>query len=169
MRRAIVLRGLLEKHRFTRKTNDKGERAMVDEAVIYAMLKVDEYQHSVRSMEAILLMCSSLDGHLQIGSLPTRSQLKMHVDPEKFYEEFYVGRSRQSRYGQQLKERYPQRPQPTTPTDHAKALADIVAQVKMILRPPSAVVDIKALTKLQQRIDALEGAVDEHSGLGGGG
>jgi hypothetical protein len=96
MRRAIKLRGLLEMHQFTRKSSDGEERAMIDEAVVYALLTIDRYNHGVRSMEQILLMCRTIDGHIQIGSLPSRSQLSMHVNADEFYRRFHRGRARQT-------------------------------------------------------------------------
>jgi hypothetical protein len=97
MRRAITLRGLLEKHHFVRKVEDKGDRAMVDEALIYALLDIGAgFKHGVRSMEAVLQMCATIDGVVQVGSLPSREQLRMHVDPDEFYEKFLRGRTRQS-------------------------------------------------------------------------
>ena len=104
MRRAIVLRGLLEKHHFTRKSDDKVEPAMIDEAVMYALLTIDRYQHGVRSMEAILQMCTPIDGRIQIGSLPSRSQLGMHADADDFHIRFHRGRARQNPDPQDLSE-----------------------------------------------------------------
>jgi hypothetical protein len=96
LRRAIQLRGLLEnKVHFA----EEGELAHVDEALIYALLTVDRYRHGVRSMEAVLRMCTPHDEagkqkHLHITSLPERPQLNMHVNAEKFYVRLHRGRAR---------------------------------------------------------------------------
>lgn len=84
IRRAMLLRSLL-----VRKTpyliNDNGE-AQVDDGIIRALLKVPKYKHEARSMEAIIDM-SMLTGakKWEQSLLPSKNQLKLHVDEEEFY------------------------------------------------------------------------------------
>jgi hypothetical protein len=96
LRRAIQLRGLLEGKVFFA---EKNKFAQVDEALIYALLTVDRYRHGIRSMEAVLRMCTPRDQsgqpkRLYISSLPSRPQLNMHVDAEEFFVRLHRGRSR---------------------------------------------------------------------------
>ena len=96
--RAIQLRGLLE-HKL--KLVGPGGRAKVDEAVIYALLTIDRYQHGVRSMEAILRMCAPIgpnDEHFYISSVPAQAQLNMHVDADEFTIRVRRGRSRAAKF-----------------------------------------------------------------------
>lgn len=90
IRRALQLRGLLEAHGLV---NDKKE-AKIDDAIIYALLTLDSYRHGVRSMEAILDICPPIHGQIEIASLPSRSQLEMHVDAEEFLIRVQRGRVR---------------------------------------------------------------------------
>ena len=93
IRRAMLLRSLL-----VRKTphliNDKGE-AQVDSGIIRALLKVSRFKHESRSMEAILEMSMLSDAKKwEQSHLPSKSQLKLHVDENGFYhymmlEEFF--------------------------------------------------------------------------------
>jgi hypothetical protein len=100
IRRAIQLRGLLSKLQYLERIENSAgnlvmEKALMEEPVIYAFLTVDRYQHGVRSMEAILRMCSCAEGAcIDIPSLPPRSQLNMHVDSREFFIRLYRGRSR---------------------------------------------------------------------------
>jgi hypothetical protein len=91
-RRAIILRSLLEKDatRIIHGSEESEKEANIDDAVIYAFLHIPEYHHGVRSMEAIIQMAVfdkdvSL-GHEKfiVGSLPSKEQLRMHVDAEEF-------------------------------------------------------------------------------------
>jgi RyR domain. len=83
IRRAMLLRSLIE-----RKTpyliNDRGE-AQIDYGVIRALLKVESYKHEARSMEAILEMSRlSHAKEWEQSHLPSKEQLKLHVDEEEF-------------------------------------------------------------------------------------
>ena len=79
LRRALLLRGLCER-RFTFDNN----MAPVSDKIIRAMLHVPEFKHGARSMEAILDM-SRIDGNSwEPVSLPSRSQLALHVDADAF-------------------------------------------------------------------------------------
>jgi len=74
LRRALLLRSLCERNNI----------ASVSPSIIRAMLHVPEYKHGARSMEAILDM-SRIDGNAwEPVSLPSRSQLSLHVDAEAF-------------------------------------------------------------------------------------
>jgi hypothetical protein len=91
IRRAIQLRGLLEKLRYAK----ADEFVDIDEALIYALLTVDRYRHGVRSMESVLRMCRPFGNTcLRIPSLPSLPQLDMHVDADEFWIRLYRGRSR---------------------------------------------------------------------------
>jgi len=83
IRRAILLRSLLERkagHLF----NSTGI-LQIDPGVRRAMIKVPEYKHGVRSMEAILDM-SMLTGKgiFEQSALPPPQQLRLHVYAELF-------------------------------------------------------------------------------------
>lgn len=93
IRRAVQLRSLLDKN--GRIGPDGG--ANIDEAIVYALLTVDRYRHGVRSMQAIVEMCSPIYERIEIASLPSRAQLNMHVDAEEFLIRIYRGRRRAQR------------------------------------------------------------------------
>jgi len=90
VRRALQLRGLLDTHGLV---DDKKE-AKIDDAIIYALLTMDSYRHGVRSMEAILEICPPIHEKIEIASLPSRSQLEMHVDADEFLIRVQRGRVR---------------------------------------------------------------------------
>jgi len=74
LRRALLLRSLCERNNI----------ASVSPNIIHAMLHVQKYEHGARSMEAILDM-SRIDGNAwEPVSLPSRSQLSLHVDADDF-------------------------------------------------------------------------------------
>jgi hypothetical protein len=83
IRRAILLRSLLERkagHLF-----DSIGILQINPGVRRAMIKVPEYRHGVRSMEAILDMSMlSGKGIFEQSALPPSQQLKLHVDAELF-------------------------------------------------------------------------------------
>lgn len=83
IRRAMLLRQLIER-KVPHLINGIGE-AQVDYGVIRAMLKIPEFKHESRSMEAILEM-SMLNGAKKWEQyhLPSKQQLKLHVDEEQF-------------------------------------------------------------------------------------
>ena len=94
IRRAVALRGLLEKYEFIHERNGYRMAAMA-EPIIYALLTLDRYHHGIRSMEAVLQMCSPINGkRIEIAALPSRSQLNMHVDADEFYIRLHRGRAR---------------------------------------------------------------------------
>jgi hypothetical protein len=90
IRRALQLRGMLLQHNLVVENGPP----KIDDAIIYALLTVDSYRHGVRSMQAILEMSGRIGGRLEIGSLPSRAQLGMHVDAEEFFIRVYRGRAR---------------------------------------------------------------------------
>lgn len=84
IRRAMLLRSLLER-KVPHLLNEKGE-AQIDNGVLRALLKVARYKHESRSMEAILEM--SMLSHAkkwEQSYLPSKEQLKLHVDEEQFF------------------------------------------------------------------------------------
>lgn len=83
LRRALLLRSLLERHTQI----DLSRPGSVDEGVVRAFLKVPFYKHGVRSMEAVLQM-SALAGRARFerSSLPEAHQLELHVKAKDFLE-----------------------------------------------------------------------------------
>jgi hypothetical protein len=94
IRRAIQLRGLLEGKKFLEEEGKEKGRAKIDDGIIYALLTVDQYRHGVRSMEAIIEMCSPIHGRIEIASLPSSAQLDMHVDARELLIRVSRGRAR---------------------------------------------------------------------------
>ncbi|MCA9040724.1 MAG: ATP-binding protein [Planctomycetaceae bacterium] len=94
LRRAMILRGLIEKHKMVTETN--GLRiANIDEDIIYALLTMDKYSHGARSMDAILQMCAPIESRIEKASLPSQKQLSMHIDVEEFHARMLRSRSRE--------------------------------------------------------------------------
>ena len=81
LRRALLLRGLCERDK---RLAMKDGKAPISPAIIRAMLKVPEYKHGARSMEAILDMSRIEDGIFEPAALPFHSQLALHVDADAF-------------------------------------------------------------------------------------
>ncbi|MCL2592347.1 MAG: AAA family ATPase [Defluviitaleaceae bacterium] len=79
LRRALLLRTICE-----RKLDMKKHPAPVNESIIRAMLLIPEYKHGTRSMEAIFNMSRIDSGVWEPVSLPSRSQLSLHVDADTF-------------------------------------------------------------------------------------
>lgn len=87
IRRAILLRPFLfdkARHLFE---EEKMEGVLrIDPNVLRALLKVPEYKHGVRSMDAVLEMSMLAGRHsFEQSALPPKSQLNLHVDAEIFY------------------------------------------------------------------------------------
>ena len=83
IRRAIIIRFLLKKkaaHIF----NSQGQ-CQIDPGVLRALIKVPEYKHGIRSIEAIIEM-SMLSGRpgFEQAALPSPEQLILHVDADMF-------------------------------------------------------------------------------------
>jgi len=86
IRRAIILRGLLERSAGQIFRGGKGKGTVnIDLGVLRAFLRVGRYQHGVRSMEAIIGM-STLAGRsaYERSSLPGVGQLDVHVNGREF-------------------------------------------------------------------------------------
>lgn len=83
VRRAMMLRALVER-KLPHIISENGE-AQIDNGVLRAMLKVPRYKHESRSMEAILEMSMlNTARKWEQSMLPSREQLKLHVDEENF-------------------------------------------------------------------------------------
>jgi hypothetical protein len=82
LRRALLLRGLCEKNL---SGCFAGATLRIDESILTAMLLVPKYLHGARSMESIIGMSRMADcTQWEPASLPTRSQLALHVDADAF-------------------------------------------------------------------------------------
>ena len=82
MRRALLLRSLLQNN--VPHIIDSGV-VQIDPGVLWAFLQIGEYKHGVRSMQAIIDM-SNLSGQKKYeqSALPSKEQLKMHVNAKEF-------------------------------------------------------------------------------------
>ncbi len=84
IRRAMLLRSLLER-KAPHLINERQE-VQIDKGVLRALLKVGRYKHESRSMEAILEMSRlSSAKKWEQSYLPSRDQLKLHVDDDEFF------------------------------------------------------------------------------------
>lgn len=86
IRRAILLRSLIED--YAPKIINNKEVADINKSLLKALLKVSEYKHGVRSMQAIveMSMLSSKDSW-QKAFLPPKDQLELHIkDTTEFYQ-----------------------------------------------------------------------------------
>jgi len=92
IRRAILLRSVLERNA-PQVLHEDGEKRTVniDEGVLRAFLLTKEYKHGARSLEGIVL-ASQLIGKnsFERSSLPTETQLNLHVDGREFYSLVHV-------------------------------------------------------------------------------
>ena len=93
LRRAILLRAQLEKlAEPIFRVGKEGKVANIQNEVIKAFLETKRYEHGVRSMEAVIQMSRWIgvgtDKQFVVASLPSSSQLKVHVDLESFLEPF---------------------------------------------------------------------------------
>ncbi|MCG2828618.1 hypothetical protein [Methanothermobacter sp. K4] len=83
LRRAILLRSMFE--RKTPHLFDGDGRLRIDDGVLNAFLRIPEYRHGVRSMEAIPEMSMLQDvKKFEKASLPSAGQLDLQVDGELF-------------------------------------------------------------------------------------
>ena len=85
MRRAFVLRSLLEMHLQKVFTQGSSKKARINRKVVNALLATKEFNHGARSMEAIIRM-SFLENaeSFEIAHLPPDDQLRMHIDGDNF-------------------------------------------------------------------------------------
>jgi hypothetical protein len=95
-RRAVVLRSLLERHAECI-IDPETKFAKIADPLIRGFLKVKEYKHGIRSMQAIIQMSwvSEMEG-FTLSSLPPRPQLEMHVDADEFWAKCLDGVERES-------------------------------------------------------------------------
>lgn len=85
LRRAILLRSLLERHASPIfRTSKDTERADIQDGVIKAFLKTTKYEYGIRSMEAIIQMSRWINGQFAAASLPSHLFLEEHVNIESF-------------------------------------------------------------------------------------
>ena len=89
-RRAILLRSLLQQNLATIIDKDTNY-ARMDRDVIRAFLTIPQYEHGLRSMQAIIQMAriSRTRMSFQKASLPSPDQLGMHVDADQFHRLVY--------------------------------------------------------------------------------
>jgi hypothetical protein len=82
--RYILRRGILLRDIVCRKFGldpDKDRTPLLHESVARALLGIRRFKHGVRSLEAIIKMCSARPGHpIGPSDLPSMDQLEMHVD-----------------------------------------------------------------------------------------
>lgn len=81
LRRALLLRSLCKRNKSLKFDQNI---APISPNIIHAMLHVPEYKHGARSMEAILDMSNIEGNSWEPASLPSRSQLALHVDADAF-------------------------------------------------------------------------------------
>lgn len=84
LRRAIILRSILSRKAKDIFNDAKVKVARIDPGLIRAFLRINSYEHGIRSMVAIVEMSKPERGNLQVASLPSPDQLRMHVDDEQF-------------------------------------------------------------------------------------
>ena len=82
-RRALLLRSIMLKK--LKKLVD-GEAIAVDEDIVKALLKIPQFHHGIRSMEAIFEMSKNPKQKMEKSDLPGIGQLQMHVDGETFWQ-----------------------------------------------------------------------------------
>lgn len=85
IRRAQVLRVLLENDKTASGLFNSKKELNIDDGVLRAMLNVTKYNHGTRSMKALVEM-SRLEGkkRFDLSALPVKKQLDMHVDADEF-------------------------------------------------------------------------------------
>ncbi len=91
LRRAGLIRSFIER---TAPQILDGDKAAIDEHLVYALLHVSRYKHGIRSLESIFDM-SRLAGlnQFQSAALPPKNQLDMHVPALEFFEILRLGPS----------------------------------------------------------------------------
>lgn len=83
IRRAIIIRFLLRKN--AKHIFDSNKKCHIDTGVLRALLKVPEYKHGVRSIQAIIEMSMTAGRKsYEQAALPSVEQLKLHVDTDIF-------------------------------------------------------------------------------------
>jgi hypothetical protein len=87
IRRAIMLRVLLRQHKPKLFKPDESGRDIlrIDPGVLHAFLAIEKYLHGARSMESIITMSPLAQATtFERSSLPSETQLNLHVDGSKF-------------------------------------------------------------------------------------
>jgi ATPase family associated with various cellular activities (AAA) len=93
IRRAILLRGIFAREALLVPDKENGV-ANIDEDVLYALLTVSEYKHEIRSVQNLVAMCRPINGRIEKASLPTDTQLGMHVNATDFLNRMHRSRWR---------------------------------------------------------------------------
>ncbi|MBC8112832.1 MAG: AAA family ATPase, partial [Candidatus Saccharimonas sp.] len=85
LRRALVLRSMLERNTDAAGLFNSKQELQIDDGVLRALLLVSEYKHGTRSLESLLDM-SQLEGKTRFDqyALPPRDQLLIHVPADEF-------------------------------------------------------------------------------------
>ncbi|MDN0198309.1 AAA family ATPase [Streptomyces sp. S.PNR 29] len=87
IRRAILLRTFLERETSLFPKGQDGHKA-IDEDVLNAFLRISDFTHGVRSMQAVVRNSSLLgERYFSRSSLPNVTQLNLHVNSEEFHNE----------------------------------------------------------------------------------
>jgi hypothetical protein len=82
LRRGILLRGLARRQ--LKLKDVEKHKELLHSTVANALLRIDRFKHGVRSVEAIIKMCSTRPGYpIGPSDLPSMDQLEMHVDAMK--------------------------------------------------------------------------------------
>jgi len=85
----IVRRALLLRSFFAPLTHlfDEEKKLRIDPAVLRALLQIEQYRHGARSMDSIIAMSQLGNAtHFNGSYLPSKEQLRLHVDPVQFIE-----------------------------------------------------------------------------------
>jgi hypothetical protein len=81
IRRAILLRSIIERYH-PRLVDPAARRSSISTSVIRGFLRVDEYYHGARSLEAIVSMSNLADSDFfGVAKLPSSNLLNLHVSP----------------------------------------------------------------------------------------
>jgi hypothetical protein len=85
LRRALVLRSLLERNKDAQGLFNSRRQLQIDEGILRALLLVSNYEHGTRSMEALLEMSQlARQSRFDQYALPPREQLAIHVPADEF-------------------------------------------------------------------------------------
>ena len=91
IRRAVLLRSLLERFQpevIDERTNqlkvidERTKERAISPGLIRAFLRVKEYVHGARSLEAVVRLSTLNDGYLDRSGLPAKPLLQLHVSPD---------------------------------------------------------------------------------------
>lgn len=91
LRRALLLRSIIIKNAPQVMNGDNEGKINCELRVLNALLRTRNFYHGARSMEAIIQMSNlSSVAKLQSAALPTADQLKLHANPDEFFELLYA-------------------------------------------------------------------------------